>query len=54
MPTDSGKSRKSPSARPARNRACTAFDFVPIDGVLMPFDLDVHEIPARYDAARPA
>ena len=28
----------------------TAFDFVPIDGVLLPFDLDVHNIPARYDA----
>jgi 8-oxo-dGTP pyrophosphatase MutT (NUDIX family) len=27
------------------------FDFVPIDGVLMPFDIDVHEIPARYDPA---
>jgi len=27
-----------------------AFDLVPIDGVPMPFDLDVHEIPARYDA----
>jgi 8-oxo-dGTP pyrophosphatase MutT (NUDIX family) len=25
------------------------FDFVPIDGMLMPFDLDVHWIPARYD-----
>ena len=31
----------------------TRFDIVPIDGVLMPFDVDVHEIPARYDAARP-
>jgi 8-oxo-dGTP pyrophosphatase MutT (NUDIX family) len=28
-----------------------AFDFVPIDGMLMPLDLDVHQIPARYDAA---
>lgn len=27
------------------------FRFVPIDGVVMPFDIDVHEIPARYDAA---
>jgi 8-oxo-dGTP pyrophosphatase MutT (NUDIX family) len=27
-----------------------AFDFVPINGMLMPFDLDVHLIPARYDA----
>jgi 8-oxo-dGTP pyrophosphatase MutT (NUDIX family) len=26
------------------------FDVVPIDGVMMPFDIDVHEIPARYDA----
>jgi 8-oxo-dGTP pyrophosphatase MutT (NUDIX family) len=25
------------------------FDFVTIDGTLMPFDVDVHEIPARYD-----
>jgi hypothetical protein len=23
---------------------------VPIDGVLMPFDVDVHRIPERYDA----
>jgi 8-oxo-dGTP pyrophosphatase MutT (NUDIX family) len=28
----------------------SAFDILPIDGVLMPFDVDVHEIPARYDA----
>lgn len=27
-----------------------AFDFVLIDGVLLPFDLDIHEIPARFDA----
>lgn len=27
------------------------FAFVPIDGALLPLDLDVHEIPARYDAA---
>jgi 8-oxo-dGTP pyrophosphatase MutT (NUDIX family) len=27
------------------------FEFVPIHGVVMPFDLDVHEIPARYDSA---
>jgi 8-oxo-dGTP pyrophosphatase MutT (NUDIX family) len=27
------------------------FQFVPINGVVMPFDLDVHEIPACYDAA---
>src|SRR5437588_215430 len=29
----------------------TQFEFVPIDGVVMPFDIDVHDIPARYDAA---
>jgi 8-oxo-dGTP pyrophosphatase MutT (NUDIX family) len=28
----------------------TRFDIVPIDGVLMPFDVDVHDIPARYDS----
>jgi 8-oxo-dGTP pyrophosphatase MutT (NUDIX family) len=28
----------------------TDFDIVPIDGTIMPFDIDVHEIPARYDA----
>jgi 8-oxo-dGTP pyrophosphatase MutT (NUDIX family) len=28
----------------------TGFDFVPIDGVLMPLDVDVHQIPARHDA----
>jgi 8-oxo-dGTP pyrophosphatase MutT (NUDIX family) len=28
----------------------TGFEFVPIDGNLMPFDLDVHWIPARYEA----
>lgn len=27
------------------------FDIVPIGGALLPFDLDVHTIPARYDAA---
>jgi 8-oxo-dGTP pyrophosphatase MutT (NUDIX family) len=27
----------------------TRFEFVRIDGALLPFDLDVHEIPARYD-----
>jgi 8-oxo-dGTP pyrophosphatase MutT (NUDIX family) len=27
-----------------------AFDFVPIDGALIPLDIDVHNIPARYDA----
>jgi 8-oxo-dGTP pyrophosphatase MutT (NUDIX family) len=26
------------------------FEFVRIEGALLPFDLDVHEIPARYDA----
>ncbi len=26
------------------------FDIVPINGIVMPFDLDVHDIPARYDA----
>jgi 8-oxo-dGTP pyrophosphatase MutT (NUDIX family) len=26
-----------------------AFDIVPIDGMLMPFDVDVHDIPERYD-----
>jgi 8-oxo-dGTP pyrophosphatase MutT (NUDIX family) len=26
------------------------FDFVPIAGALLPLDLDVHRIPARYDA----
>jgi 8-oxo-dGTP pyrophosphatase MutT (NUDIX family) len=25
------------------------FDIVPIDGMLMPFDVDVHDIPARYN-----
>src|SRR3954470_12600103 len=29
----------------------TRFDIVPIDGVVMPFDVDVHTIPARYDAS---
>jgi 8-oxo-dGTP pyrophosphatase MutT (NUDIX family) len=28
----------------------TRFDIVPINGVVMPFDVDVHDIPARYDA----
>lgn len=27
------------------------FDIVPIAGALLPFDLDVHQIPARFDAA---
>jgi 8-oxo-dGTP pyrophosphatase MutT (NUDIX family) len=27
----------------------THFDIVAIDGVVMPFDIDVHDIPARYD-----
>ena len=50
MPTASGTSKKSRSAKPAKNRASLDFDIVPIDGVVMPFDVDVHEIPARYDA----
>ncbi len=29
----------------------TGFDIVPIGGTLLPFDLDVHQIPARYDEA---
>jgi 8-oxo-dGTP pyrophosphatase MutT (NUDIX family) len=29
----------------------SAFDIVPIDGLPIPFDLDVHIIPAQYDAA---
>lgn len=29
----------------------TGFDFVPIAGALMPLDIDVHQIPARYDGA---
>lgn len=29
----------------------TQFEIVPINGVIMPFDIDVHEIPARYDAS---
>src|ERR1700741_4391072 len=28
----------------------TRFDIVPINGLLMPFDVDIHDIPARYDA----
>jgi 8-oxo-dGTP pyrophosphatase MutT (NUDIX family) len=27
-----------------------AFELLPIDGVLIPLDVDVHEIPPRYDA----
>jgi 8-oxo-dGTP pyrophosphatase MutT (NUDIX family) len=27
------------------------FDMVAIDGQMMPFDVDVHEIPARYDSS---
>jgi len=27
-----------------------AFEIVPIDGMVIPFDVDVHQIPARYDA----
>ena len=29
----------------------TNFDFVPVHGALAPFDIDVHQIPARYNAA---
>jgi len=29
----------------------TGFDFVPIAGALLPLDVDVHEIPARFDAS---
>ena len=27
----------------------TRFDIVPIHGIVMPFDVDVHDIPARYE-----
>jgi 8-oxo-dGTP pyrophosphatase MutT (NUDIX family) len=38
--------------REAREESGMAgFDFLPIDGVLMPLDVDVHSIPPRYDAA---
>lgn len=38
--------------REARQESGIAkFRFLPIDGVIMPFDIDIHEIPARYDAA---
>jgi 8-oxo-dGTP pyrophosphatase MutT (NUDIX family) len=38
--------------REAREESGLAhFHIVPIDGVVMPFDIDVHEIPARYDDA---
>ena len=37
--------------REAREESGLAqFEIVPIHGTLMPFDLDVHVIPARYDA----
>ncbi len=49
MPTASGTSKKSRSAKPAKSPDLSDFDIVPIDGVLMPFDIDVHDIPARYD-----
>jgi 8-oxo-dGTP pyrophosphatase MutT (NUDIX family) len=29
----------------------SGFDFVPIAGALLPLDLDVHQIPARFDTA---
>jgi 8-oxo-dGTP pyrophosphatase MutT (NUDIX family) len=36
--------------REAREESGMAgFDFVPIEGVLMPFDVDVHQIPERRD-----
>ncbi|HVT29131.1 MAG TPA: NUDIX hydrolase [Lacipirellulaceae bacterium] len=36
--------------REAREESGLAeFDIVPIDGAIMPFDIDVHEIPAHYD-----
>jgi 8-oxo-dGTP pyrophosphatase MutT (NUDIX family) len=38
--------------REAREESGMAtFDFVPIDGQLIPLDVDVHEIPARYNDA---
>jgi 8-oxo-dGTP pyrophosphatase MutT (NUDIX family) len=38
--------------REAREESGLAdFEFLPVDGALMPFDLDVHQIPARYDAS---
>ena len=37
--------------REAREESGLAqFEIVPIHGTLMPFDVDVHEIPARFDA----
>lgn len=37
--------------REAREESGMAgFDVLPIDGVLMPLDVDIHFIPARYDA----
>ena len=37
--------------REAREESGLArFEFIPIHGAVLPFDLDVHEIPARYDA----
>src|SRR4029079_6689737 len=36
-------------AREESGMAC--FELVNIDGALLPLDVDVHEIPARYDAA---
>jgi 8-oxo-dGTP pyrophosphatase MutT (NUDIX family) len=36
--------------REAREESGMAgFDFVPIDGQLIPLDVDIHQIPARYD-----
>ncbi|MCI0492171.1 MAG: NUDIX hydrolase [Planctomycetes bacterium] len=38
--------------REAREESGLAeFDFVPIDGAIVPLDIDVHQIPAQYDAA---
>jgi hypothetical protein len=40
------------SLREAREESgMSGFDLVPIDGRILPLDVDVHEIPARYDAA---
>lgn len=39
------------AVREAREESgLTRFQIVPINGVVMPFDVDVHEIPARYDS----
>src|SRR3990172_2203681 len=48
-----GQSRVEEVAlREAREESgMTGFDFVSIEGTLLPLDLDVHDIPARYDDA---